>query len=234
MNRRQENRLTAYEGLMILLQANNAKTQSIGGFADAATELAGLVSALKAKSVEVDIATVGKVAAKCNAEDALIGALLPVCAALYVLGRKQKSAEIQGRANMAESRLHLMRDTELASFGTALAELAMTNAQGIAPLGITTEKIADLSAKAEAYSASIGAREVSVTDRKGARGTMNDLFDKVDELLHEEIDRYMELLRPTETELYNKYFSARVVKDTGIRHRAPVETVPVPEGASNP
>ena len=48
---------------------------------------------------------------------------------------------------------------------------------------------------------------------------MNYLFYTVDELLAEEFDRYMELLRPTETEFYNTYFAARIVKDTGKRHR---------------
>jgi hypothetical protein len=45
------------------------------------------------------------------------------------------------------------------------------------------------------------------------------LFYTVDELLSEEFDRYMELLRPTETEFYNSYFAARVVKETGVRHK---------------
>lgn len=154
-----------FEGLLVLLQTNSEKAQIIAGLPSAVTEFAGLVSAIKSKSVEVDIATVGKVEAKYGAQDALIAALLNACAALYVLGRRQNSEEV----------------------GTA--------------------------------------------NRKGARGTMNDLFDKTDELIYEELDRFMEMMRPTETELYNKYFSARVVKDLGIRHRTPVEVTaaaPVP------
>jgi hypothetical protein len=124
-----------------------------------------------------------------------------------------------------------MRDTELASFGGSIADLAEENASAVAPLGITAETIADLKAKAHAYTAAIGARESSVAERKGVRGSMNDLFDKADELLNEDFDRYMELMRPTNTELYNKYFSARVVKDMGMRHRpnaTPPPPVPAP------
>ncbi len=228
MNKRQENKLTMYEGLLTLLQSNSAKTQSIGGFANAATELSTIVAGLKAKSTEVDSATVGKVATKYSAEDALVAALLPACSALYVFGRKQNNAEIKERANVTEAKLRSLRDTELASFGNAIAELSAANVQGVVPFGITTEKIAELKTKAEAYSDAIGARESSVADRKGARGSMSDLFDKADELLNEEFDRYMELLRPTETELYNKYFSARVIKDTGVRHDKPAPVPPKP------
>jgi len=228
MNKRQENKLTMYEGLLALLQSNIAKFQSIGGVADAVTELSVIVTGLKAKSTEADSATVGKATTKYSAEDALVAALLPTCSALYIFGRKQNNAEIKERANVTEAKLRAMRDTELASFGNAIAELSTANVQGVVPFGITAEKIAELKTKADAYSAAIGARESSVADRKGARGSMSDLFDKADELLNEEFDRYMELLRPTETELYNKYFSARVVKDMGVRHKANGET-PAPE-----
>ncbi len=87
------------------------------------------------------------------------------------------------------------------------------------PYGITAAVIDELKARTAAYNTAPGQKESSIAERKGVRGSMNDLFYTVDELLTEEFDRYMELLRPTETEFYNKYFAARVVNDTGIRHR---------------
>ena len=234
MNKRQENKLTMYEGLLTLLQANSAKGASITGYSDAVTQFSSLLTELKGKSAEVDSVSVGKTAMKSDAGDALIAALLPVCSALYVYGRKQNSEEIRGRVSVTEARLQTMRDTELASFGSGVADLATANAAGIAPMGITADKITDLKTKADAYDAAIGARESSVADRKGARGTMSDLFDQVDELLNEEFDRYMELLRSTETEFYNKYFAARVIKDTGVRHRANAPAPPPAASAATP
>jgi hypothetical protein len=55
---------------------------------------------------------------------------------------------------------------------------------------------------------------------------MEDLFIKADGILEEEIDPGMELIRGSNTELYNDYFSARVIKDLGIRHKP--ETAPAP------
>ena len=51
-----------------------------------------------------------------------------------------------------------------------------------------------------AYTSAIGISESSVADRKGARESMGGLFDKMEELLNEEFDSYLELLCPTETE----------------------------------
>jgi hypothetical protein len=227
MNKRLENRLTMYEGLLALLRLNEAKTRSIAPFAEAVAALEAIIIELKQKSLEVDIVAVGKLEVKCGAAEALEVALLAFCSAIYILGRKLKDVELQQRVNISETKLRRMRDTELASFGTAVYDLARSHAEPLAGMGLTAEKIADLRAKVETFSASIGAREVSVVDRKGARGSMNELFDKADELIHEELDHYMQLLRSTETEFYNKYFAACVVKDTGVRHRpAPAEPTP--------
>ena len=226
MNKQLENRLTMYEGLLSLLQSNMDKINAVGGFAEAVNELSGVIGEVKAKSAEVDKATVGKTTGKYDAEDALVSELIPVCSALYVYGRKQNNPEIKERVDISESKLRKMRDTELAAYGVAIADLATVSSRGLAGYGITEDKIDSLRAKAQAYNTAIGVKESSVADRKGARGTMSDLFVKADDILNEELDRFMELLRPTETELYNKYFSARVVKDTGVRHRPVNGTTP--------
>lgn len=219
MKKKLENKLTMYEGILALLQANSDKIRTVGGFADAVNKFGAVMGDLKSKSIEVDSATTGKTSVKYGAEDALVNALLPVCAALFVYGRQEKIPAIKERVKTTKSKLQTMRDTELASFGNAVTGLAETNAKGIEPFGITAEKIADLKAKAQAYASAIGERESSVAGRKGARGSMNELFDRADEILSEELDHFIEMLRPVDAELYNKYFAARIIKDTGVRHR---------------
>jgi hypothetical protein len=135
------------------------------------------------------------------------------------------------RAATTETRLRAMRDTELGSYGSEIADVAAGNSQGISPVGITAEKIADLKAKAEAYTTSIGARESSIAGRKGARGALNEFFSNIDEQISEEIDNYMELIRPAEPEFYNKYYAAKTIKETGVRHRQE-EPAPAAAGAA--
>jgi hypothetical protein len=214
-----------YEGLLSLFQANNAKIQSVGGFTDSVATFVGIVTQLKAKAMEVDSVAVGKTHTKNNAEDAMVEALLPVISALYLYGRKQNNAELQALTNITESRVRTKRDTEMAQYGNTICELADTYANGIAPFGIVAERITELKNKVGAYNKAIGDRESSIVDRKGARTTLTELFAKADSIINEEFDRFIELLRQSEVELYNKYFTARVIKDTGIRHRNNGDTV---------
>ena len=140
MNKRYENKLTMYEGLLALLQSNIAKFQSIGGVADAVTELSVIVTGLKAKSTEWILLLLGKPQPNTVRKIRSWQALLPACSALYIFGRKQNNAEIKERANVTEAKLRAMRDTELASFGNAVAELSTANVQGVVPFGITAGK----------------------------------------------------------------------------------------------
>jgi hypothetical protein len=79
--------------------------------------------------------------------------------------------------------------------------------------------LTDLEGKIQAFSSSIGQRESSVAERMGARGNLMELFDVADKTLTEELDRLMELVRGSQTQFYNEYFAARVIKDLGTRHR---------------
>jgi hypothetical protein len=45
------------------------------------------------------------------------------------------------------------------------------------------------------------------------------VFSEIDELLADEIDRHMEHLKQKYSQFYEQYFSARMVKDIGVRHR---------------
>jgi hypothetical protein len=228
MEKRLENKLTMYEGLISLLGQNQDKVNTVPGFSEAAAGLSATVTDIRNKSVETDKASTGKTAAKQGAREELIEALLPVCSALYVFGRKQKNTEITERTDVSKWDLRKMRDTELALFGNDVAELARARAADIAFTGITEEKIIAYTAKAVAYADSIGARESGVAKRMGSREQMKELFRGADELLNHEIDRYMEILKPTESEFYNAYSAARSTKETGVRHRKDEEPDPVP------
>ncbi|MBN2402296.1 MAG: hypothetical protein JXN64_07830 [Spirochaetes bacterium] len=219
MEKRLENKLTMYEGVVSLLKDNQDMVNIVPGFTEAAAGLSSALADIKTKSIEADKASTGKTAAKQGAREELTTELLPVCSALYIFGRKQKKTEISERADISESGLRKMRDTELGLFGKDIAELAGTVAADLAFAGITGEKIESLSAKAAVYADSIGARESGVAKRIGSREEMKDLFRRADELLNHEIDRYMEILRPSHGEFYMKYSSARSIKDIGVRHK---------------
>jgi hypothetical protein len=219
MTNNQENKLTMYEAVQSLLDANSDKTTAVPAFAGTIAKLKGTLQGIKSKATEVEGASAGKVATKNQAEDELLNVLMPVSSALFVLGGAQKDLELKEKANVSESALRKMRDTELVGKASLLLSLANQRAKALGGYGISPEMLTDLEGKISSFSASIGQRESSVAERVGARANLLELFDVADRTLTEELDRMMELVRGSQTQFYNEYFAARVIKDLGTRHR---------------
>lgn len=232
MNKRQENKLTSYEGIAKFFQDEAETVNSVQVLKESATEFTATLEGIRSKLAETKNASTGKTAAKNQAEDALIAAMLPVASGVFIYAKKKNDVELKEKVKVTESGLRQMRDTELANRGEDIAALAEEVLANLAPSNITADSIAALKAKAQAYRTSIGARESGVAGRMGARTSMEDLFTKADEILEEEIDPAMELIRATKTQFYNEYFTLRVVKDTGVRHKP--EPEPAQAAAATP
>jgi len=220
MNKTQENKRTMYESILSLLTVNATKTATVPAFAVSEAAFRSIVARIEAKSQQYNNATAGKVKAKQDAEAKLIAATLAMAAALFAYGRKQKDAEMKAKADISETALRSMRDTELITQSNAILALVNSNLQALADYGVTQAVASEFQAKIASFTAALGSRESSVAERVGARTSLGDLFKQADELLAEELDQLVELLRASEPQFHTEYFAARVVKDLGTRHRA--------------
>jgi len=223
MTKNHENKLTMYEAVQSLLEANGDKTAGIPAFVGSIASFRGAVQSIKQKSTELDAAGAGKAAAKSRAEDELLTALMPVASALFVHAGIQKDDELREKATVTEGGLRRLRDTELAGKASALLSLANERLSVLTGYGITEAALKDLQAKADAYSTSIAQRETGGAQKAGARANLLELFDVADRTLNDQLDHLIELVRRSNTQFYNEYFAARVIKDLGTRHRPPQE-----------
>jgi len=214
-----EDKRTMLTAILTLLLANLTKITQIAGFMEAVNFFQELLEKIDAKANEKDDATTGKTAVKHAAEEALIAAIMKASAALLLLARKTKNLELKEKANIQESALTRMRDTDLAAKGKAALDLIKQYATELASIGVTAEEITGLEAKINAYSNAIGKSVSSVSERKGARETLESLVKEADEVLAEEIDNYMERIRDVEPEFYAVYCDARYIRATGVRHK---------------
>lgn len=224
----QENKLTMYEAVKSCLGNNEVIVATIPALINTRKDFLEKIEKIKDAAKEQREATAGKRAAKQEAEDVLISELMKIGSALYAYGRRVGNTEIQAIANVRESKLAILRDTELVSRAKSIHKTAEENAVGLKDYGVTAEMIIDLAGKIDMFSAALGERESSAAKSTGATASLVNLFALVDELLNEELDRLVELLRESNTNFYNEYFAARVIKDLGIRHREAKPKPPTP------
>ena len=228
MTNSHENKLTMYEAVHSLLEANKEKTAGLPAFAGSIASFRESVQSIKGKSREVDEAATGRTAAKNQAEDELVSVVIPVASALFVHAGAQKDLPLREKASVSETSLRRLRDTELASKASSMLSLANERATALGTYGITPAMLNDLQVKITTFSGAIGERESGVAERVGARVNLFELFDVADKTLSEELDPLMELVRGSQRQFYNEYFAARVIKDLGTRHR------PAQEGTAKP
>jgi len=199
---------------------NNMVTfNAIPALAKAIGKLDQLVTAIKAKTNEMNNTTVGKTAAKHTAEDDMIEILVPVANALYSIGKEKKLPDVMEQADLTERSLRRLRDTDLAMKADAIVVLTGKYTAELAEYGFDAAKVALVKTRVDTYAASIGIRESSVGEHSGARIALMQMYDQADELLNDDLDRLMELIRSSEPQLYSQYFALRSVKELGVVHR---------------
>lgn len=216
MNKNQENKLTMYEAVSTLLKDNAAIVSSVVAMQSAATTLASSIQRIKDKGQEKTTVTAGKTQTKREAEDALVLAALEIAAALFAYARRTKNNELKEIADVTETKLRRMRDTELGAKAKTIHQRANAEVANLGDYSVTAEKLAELQTLITDYIVATGQRESSVAERSGATQALAALFDETDELLYDDLDRLMETVRSTETDFYNEYFAARVIKDIGL------------------
>ena len=62
----------------------------------------------------------------------------------------------------------------------------------LTPYGVTSAMVTELKAKIDGFGISVGDRDASVAKRKGAGITLVELFNEADDILEEELDRFVD------------------------------------------
>ncbi len=219
MTKLQTNKLLMYRTVQAYLESNPDKVSAMPALAERAVHLRELLTELESIAIKQTSIAKGKTDKKAEAKEQLSEKLNTVRCALYALGRKLQDAELMAQADVNESRLRQSRDLDLLRTAGIMHREAVSRHAQLADFGISDADLNDLVGAKEAFSLTIDSRDSAVAERVGARVDLAGIFDEVDDLLNEDIDTIMQLLRSRELEFYNGYTAARVIKDLGVRRQ---------------
>ena len=221
----QSNKLTMFEAVINYLEERTGIVNSIAEFAVSFTEFKTAAKSISEKEVERQTASAGKTNAKYSAEEELIDSTVDVGAGLFTYSRKNKIAESKELSDISERKLGRLKDVDLLNKCTQVYNAAKNVESELAPFGVTAELVEGLRSKIAAFELSIGDRNASAAKRKGAGKTVVEMFNEADDILEEELDRFVDKFKTRDTDFYEGYYAARNIKNLGVRHRAPEEPV---------
>jgi hypothetical protein len=182
-------------------------------------KLNGILNDITTVETEYEKATDGTTASKQIAEEDLLEELIPVKSGLYSLGVKTGNQAIKELTNYSEWDLKKMRDPAFVTKAQSIKDEAAKQLTGLALYNITAETLTELQAKIDAFNSGIENQGTGVTSRSAYKKKLHTLFDALDDVLVEELDELIELVKKHDKLLYDQYDAARGIKDLGGRKK---------------
>ena len=217
MNKSESNKLSMFEAVIAVLKENAQKISSFTMLNSLSAEFQSEIEEIMNKDAELKTVFAGKTNAKDDAKENLVEMLVPLANALYVFAKRNGNAEMRFVANVNKTLLLKMRENDLTIKANTIKDYLNSNKSSLGDFLITDEKITTLTTKISEFQKSTDQRDSGFANRVAARESLDKLFDKADDLLNDEMDGLMEVFKTNESDFYNAYQTARVIKDLGYR-----------------
>jgi len=214
MNKTEKNKVTMYYAVNAVLTSHQQTIDTIAPLADSVKSFRNYLNEIMWRAEE-STGTVGATATKNNALDDMTERTYHISNALYAFGRRTSNEEIKSVSNLSLSDIYHLRENELVQYCTRILTLAQANTEGLAQYTITTEMLTALGQAIETYRHTADSKDTKFAGSKAAREVLFNLFAFTDELLREDIDTLVELVKNNNIDFYNQYNAARTIRDIG-------------------
>lgn len=216
MTRHETNKSNSYKAVIAVAESNATLIADLPAFGLALTALKKVVSEIDAVDKLFITATDGKTASKSNAEDDLLEEIMPVKSALYAYSLSVKDEELKALTLDSEWDLKKMRDADFVKKAELIKKEAAAKLPELEPYKITEANLTELQEKINAFSEALNGKDTGFANRSALRKELTEKFDAADEILEHQLDNLIELVRKTDKLFYDKYYSARGIKDLGM------------------
>ncbi|MFA4924577.1 MAG: hypothetical protein WC557_10335 [Ignavibacteriaceae bacterium] len=230
MTQHEENKFNMYNATDAILKSNVSIIAEVPALGEVHTDLQSLIEQIETKNSELMKATEGKTSVKSKSINELISSIVPIASAVKAYSVRNKLLELKAKSDFTESDFKHLTHVELPVKVKSIRDGAQDVLASLAGYGITQAKLDVVDARLAAMKTAAGNKDVGFTDRSATREALTQLFDKTDGLLKDEADAIVEVVKESQPDFYNRYFSARVIKDLGGSHTKPGDegTTPPP------
>lgn len=213
MNKREENKFSMYRAVEKVVDEYAETVATIPALTECVNDYKTAIVKIGELDSQYQTIAKGYTVTKDTAEDALVDAMMDVGSALYVYARKTKDEHLKVLCKFSVSQLKKMRDTELLQKAKNLLVSVNAHLEDVAAYGIAAEVVTELERKIKDYDTTLSNKDSKAAESKTARASLTQQFQDVDEILKEDLDTLMELMKQRNREFHNQYKAARVIKD---------------------
>lgn len=217
MRKKTKHKLAMYQTVIDTVKANDTSWEGIPVFVDTVEKLIEKVTSLEEAEQTQRLATVGVVSSRNTLRNNSTNQLMRISGALSALGKMKGDDVLHLQMKISPSTLKLTSRTEYLSVIASIVNCALQHAEDLAPFGITQNEISDLmELKNNLINSSLRPR-AAIIERKGSTIKISTLEKEIDDLLRNELDEIMKLIKASNEDFYRSYKQARSIISYGTR-----------------
>ena len=230
----QNNKLRAAQATVETMTTHKSKWEEVTGIVDAVGSVESVVEQILKQS-RTQTARSGHGAAKAELFEGMVESAFTVCSGLKAFASATRNIQLFARVDFSRSQIARQREVEVVNLCQTLWELG-------------TEHAGPLSEKYHVDAADLQSLKTAITDfaevqpkpRQGkaavsaATAELVSLFEKLDGVLHNQLDPLIEKFKTTEPAFYTEYKKARAIVDNAATHETGTDTNVVNASTSTP
>jgi len=170
----------------------------------------------------------GAVAAKNKALADLVERVMRIGNAVFTLGRKTGNEQYKEAGNVTLRVINRMREADIEQHCSKISGIVRECADQLPTYGVTTAEIEAFDKAFDTFKQLVDTKGIKAAESKAARKLLHECFDKADDIIYNDIDKLMEMVKPMDPDFYRQYKAARSIRDLGGGHgrkeEKPVET----------
>jgi hypothetical protein len=202
-----------YNAVITFLKNNQDSYSSLAVMQAQVTEFETKIQNIVDTDAMREAIKAGKTANKLKEENELEEVLNKVISALNVYAQITGNNEIKDETDYSARDLRKMRDNDLLEKGYAIYNRAAGLKTELADYGISEEEIESIKTNADEFAEAMGITGASGAESKERTAGLQSIFEEVDDLLYDKIDKLVEIFKTSDKTFYEGYFNARQIID---------------------
>jgi len=217
MNTREFNKMNMFTSVNSVFQVNDGSIAKISTLGDAQGRFGEKLSVISGREARYTTAAAGATASKNNAAVALAAVAMRIVNALFVFGNNTKNEQIKAECALNQSDFYQIRALTLIRICCRIAEMGKQYCAELGAYGIVESDLESLAAAIISFRKAREEQQQRLAEVKSGRRILYKDIAAADNILKNEIDPLMELLKDSDPGFYNQYRAARVIKDLRAR-----------------
>ena len=216
MNTNQENKLNMYMVVRDFLTANDAVIKDLPGLADNFNLLRETIIAIQAAGENQKYNKTGFSKEKRRLRNELMSVAADFSRKIAAYGRFSGNEIIISEIKYTNSDLMKMTDVALKDYAQIIFNKAQQNIESLAHYGISPELLQSFGTLIASYNEILARPRIGITEKSQATEQLKVHFSTA-EIIIENLDLSLGIIKLTNSEVYHGYKSARTIVDTGKR-----------------